>query len=130
MNLAYWSGMTIHILMVETTDGMLSGSAIIREAGAGQNDAHIRTAAMKRRIDDLSKAVDAMARAIGDAATRLSEPLYSVIPSPMGTEPSLIAAWRCRRGMTAIASTIPLPHLKDASVESYVVMPNGALSAV
>lgn len=130
MNLTYWKGLTIYVLMVETTDGMSDDQSMTRQAGAGHHDAHLRTSAMKHRLDGLHKAIESAAQAIGEEAALLSEPVYSIVPSPLGTEPGLIAAWRCKGGMNAVASTIPLPHLEDASISIYTVDQAGVVIPV
>lgn len=127
MSLIQWPGLTIHVLMTESLDGMSKAGSLIQSAGKGDPDHHARSLDLKRRIEDFAKANEQIILSVGDQIARLSEPLYSIIPSPLGVEPPLVSAWRCKGGMYAVASTIPLDHLSEMAVLRVVVDGRGAV---
>lgn len=130
MNLSLWAGTRIYILMTESVDGMLDAQAMIEQAGLDHQDYHIRTAAMKSRLDEYANVIDGISYQIGEAAKPLSAPLYSLVPTPLGEEPVIIAAWRCKGGMHAIASAIPLDHLEDACESVHAISDGGLVIAI
>ena len=129
MNLSLWAGTRIYILMTESVDGMLDAQAMIDRAFLEQGS-HMPAAAMKSRLDEYANVIDGISYQIGEAARPLSAPLYSLVPTPLGEEPVIIAAWRCKGGMHAIASAIPLDHLEDACESVHAISDGGLVIAI
>ena len=127
MNLSYWSGLTIHVLMIESSDGMLDRDAAIQTIAAAGAERRQYELAMQRRIDGFTKATSVAASSANIETSRIGDALYSLIPSPLGMEPEIIASWPCSGGMTAVASSMPLPHLHEASRTMHIVTPSGTV---
>lgn len=129
MNLSLWTGTRIYILMTESVDGMLDTQTMIDRAFLEQSSP-IPAAAMKSRLEQYASMIDEVSYQIGECAKPLSDPLYSFIPTPLGQEPAIIAAWRCKGGMHAIASPISLDHLEDACDTVHAISDGGLVIAI